>query len=492
MKSFGFSLGENIFLREDESGFCLNSRVPLRVLRLNRSLYRIIDFIRRGGDLADFVTEHPEISLPELLRILFTLVSRGYLKLETVPELIDYPSVSVIVPVKDQPVDIVECLASLKNLDYPADKLEILVIDDHSEREVAGFIADDSVRIVRRDTNRGPAFCRNFGAAETRGDILAFLDADCLAGVEWLNELLPFFTVASVGAVGGFIEGHYRQSYLDRYERAASSLNMGRHLIFEGKSENSFYVPTANLLVTRRAFDACGGFDPGLRIGEDVDFCWRLRDNGYSLLYAPTGTVRHKHRNILAKMLGRRARYGTSEAPLYRAHPTKKKTMSFSIYPFLAFLSLAVALLVLSPWPLLLLPAVFLTEQWRKSVTLKSLRMPLSPGVLAWSILRTYLSYFYVISFHLIRYYLILLVIPGFFLYSFWLFAIAVLLLASLVDYLTRKPALNYPVYLFFYLLEHLVYQAGVFWGCWQNRYFGSYVVQFKGTRSYSKVNDGK
>jgi mycofactocin system glycosyltransferase len=492
MKSFGFTLGEHVFLREDENGFCLYSRIPLRILRLNYSLYRIIDFIRQGGNLADFVTEHPEIRLPDLLRILLTLASRGYLKLESIPELENFPAVSVIIPVKDQPADLAECLASLRELDYPAEKLEILVIDDCSEKEVAGFVLNSGVRIIRQDTNRGPAFCRNFGAAETRGDILAFLDADCLAGVDWLNELLPFFTVSSVGAVGGYIEGHYRRSFLDRYERAASSLNMGRHLIFEGKSESSFYVPTANLLVARPAFESCGGFNQDMRIGEDVDFCWRLRNSGYSLLYAPYGTVGHKHRNALGKMLKRRGQYGTSEAPLYHAHPDKKKTMSFSIYPFLAFLSLTVALLMLNPYPLVLLPVVFLVELWRKSVTLKKHRMPLPAGVIAWSILRTYLSYFYVISFHLVRYYLILLFIPGFFLYSFWLFDAAILLLASLVDYSTKKPALDYPVFLFFYLMEHLVYQVGVFWGCWQNRYFSSYVVQFKSARSYSKVNDAR
>jgi hypothetical protein len=251
-------------------------------------------------------------------------------------------------------------------------------------------------------------------------------------------------------------------------------------------------MPTANLLVNREVFDACGGFNADLRIGEDVDFCWRLRSSGYSLLYAPYGAVRHKHRNALGKMLKRRGQYGTSEAPLYRAHPDKKKTMSFSIYPFLAFLSLTVALLMLNPYPLLLLPVVFLVELWRKSVTLRKHRMPLPAGALAWSILRTYLSYFYVISFHLVRYYLILLIIPGFFLYSFWLFDAAILLLASLVDYFTKKPALNYPVFLLYYLMEHLVYQVGVFWGCWQSRYFGSYVVQFKSTRSYMKVHDAK
>ena len=480
MKSFGFSLAENIFLREDSGGFCLYSRIPLRILRLNQTLYRIISFLQEGGDLADFVAQHPELKMRNLLRILLSLVSRGYLKLDNIAELEEYPRVSVIIPVKNQFEDVVECLEALEDLNYPAEKLEIVVVDDHSKMEISELMSTFNARVLRQEITRGPAFSRNFGVGATRGEILAFLDADCVPDEDWLVELLPFFRASSVGAVGGFIEGYYTESSLDKYEAALSSLNMGDRLVFEGKSDSSFYVPTANLLVSREAFNDCGGFEEDLRIGEDVDFCWRLRNNDYSLLYAPCGTVSHKHRSELELMLQRRGQYGTSEAPLYRAHRDKKKVFSFSVYPFLAFLSLTVALLMLHPYPLGLLPLVFVFELWRKSFTLKKHRMPLPAGQIAYSILRTYLSYFYVISFHLVRYYLILLLIPGFFLHTFWLFVFIMLLLASLVDYFTKKPALNYLVFLFYYLAEHIAYQIGVFVGCWRNGYFGSYLVRLK------------
>jgi hypothetical protein len=55
-------------------------------------------------------------------------------------------------------------------------------------------------------------------------------------------------------------------------------------------------------------------------------------------------------------------------------------------------------------------------------------------------------------------------------------------LLTSSVDYAVKKPRLLYPIYLFFYILEHLVYQVGVFWGCLKLKYFGSYVPVFSRT----------
>ena len=88
--------------------------------------------------------------------------------------------------------------------------------------------------------------------------------------------------------------------------------------------------------------------------------------------------------------------------------------------------------------------------------------------------------FFYFSFFHLVRYYLILILVLGFLLHSLWLFGGVAVLYTSIVDYYVKKPSLNYPFFLFFYLLEHLAYQAGVFWGCLKLRHFGSYLVSFK------------
>jgi mycofactocin system glycosyltransferase len=204
--------------------------------------------------------------------------------------------------VRDQTVDLAECLMSLANLDYPPDRLEIIVVDDGSKKEVARIITSDA-RIVRLENSLGPASARNIGAMKAGGDILAFLDADCTAGEKWLKELIPFFRASSVGAVGGYVDNFYKKGWLDRYEATFSSLNLGNRIILDGKSSSTFYVPTANMLVRRDYFMSIGGFQPGMRIGEDVDFCWRLRDLGRTLLYVPFGRVDHKHRRRLDTML---------------------------------------------------------------------------------------------------------------------------------------------------------------------------------------------
>jgi hypothetical protein len=96
------------------------------------------------------------------------------------------------------------------------------------------------------------------------------------------------------------------------------------------------------------------------------------------------------------------------------------------------------------------------------------------------AVLRSLLSFVYFVFFHLIRYYLVLFIGFGVLWPPLWILGGLALVYASIADYLVKKPKLFYPVFLFFYLLEHLVYQVGVFWGCLKKGYFGSYLLKFR------------
>ncbi|HUT68358.1 MAG TPA: mycofactocin biosynthesis glycosyltransferase MftF [Dehalococcoidales bacterium] len=480
MKGFGFSLAANTFLREDPDGYFLLSRLPIKILRVNESLFRLLRHIQDGGELSDFVNHNPGLDAGNLLRVLISLVSKGYLKLERIAEIDEFPQVSVIIPVRDRPEDLVECLKALTNLDYLGDRLEIIVVDDGSEKEISGVVDSPAVKIIRRAESQGPAACRNIGAENAGGDILAFLDADCTAGEKWLRETIPFFKTAKVGAVGGYVDGYYHDSHLDKYEEVASSLNMGKRLLLEGRTESSFYVPTASLLVTREAFTAAGGFKADMHVGEDVDFCWRLRNLGYYLLYVPFGRVAHKHRNRLGRMLQRRSDYGTSEAVLYRTHRDKRKTFLVSVFSGLSFLALTLAILLVNAWPIAPMLLLFGLDLLRKSATLLKFRIELPFPKILYATFRSYLSFFYFAFFHLVRYYLIPIFAFGFLWHPLWIFGGLAIIYTSVVDYCVKKPELLYPVFLFFYILEHLAYQVGVFRGCFKQKYFGSYILSFR------------
>lgn len=479
MNGFAFSLARNTYLQENPGGYFLISRVPIRMLRLSKSLSSVLKQIESGEKVSDITFGNPSLKKGQLLRTLLSLTSKGYLKLDGAGTPETCPGVSIIVPVRDQPNDLIECLQSLADLDYPPDKLEIIVVDDGSSENISGIVSPFNVRLIKLEKSRGPAAARNTGAEHSSGDVLAFLDADCIADKNWLRELIPFLQIEGIGAVGGLVDSYYKTRYLDRYEEVSSSLNMGARLISEMGKESNFYVPSCNMLVSRKAFLATGGFTEGMQVGEDVDFCWRMRDRGYSLLYIPYGKVAHKHRSRLFKMLQRRHSYGTSEAVLYSSHRNKRKRLSLPVYAGLSFIALTAAVLLMNYYLLGFIPILLGLDLYHKSTTLKQYKMVLPFRALIYATLRSHFSLYYFVLFHLMRYYLILLFAIGFLFHSLWIFGGFALLLTSIVDYRAKKPRLNYPVFLFFYFMEHLAYQTGVFWGCLKLGHFRAYVPVF-------------
>ena len=479
MRGFVFSLAKNTYLGKNSDSYFLLSETPLRILRINKSLFLVLKQLQEGAELSELVHQNLGIKEGQLLRTLLSLTSKGYLKLERVAELEDYPKVSIIIPVRDQPRDIIECLQSLANLNYPEDKFEVLVVDDGSCNNISDIVSSFNVRLIRLEKSQGASVCRNIGAENACGDILAFLDADCIADKNWLREIIPFFQIEGIGAVGGFVDSYHRKSYLDRYEEVSSSLSMGQRILFQGDTESNFYVPSCNMLVSRKAFMATGGFKSGMHVGEDVDFCWRMRNLGYSLLYVPVGRIAHKHRNNLLKMLRRRNEYGTSEATLYRSHRDKRKRFPISIYAGLSLVTLVVSILLKNPYLNCFILLFFGLDLYRKSVTLKRFKIVFPFKRISYSALRSYLSFYYFAAFHLVRYHLILMFGLGFLVHFLWFFGGLALLLTSIIDYWVKKPNLPYPAFLFFYILEHLAYQTGVFWGCLKLRYFRAYIPVF-------------
>lgn len=130
----------------------------------------------------------------------------------------------MIVPVRNRPEDIQACLDSLTVLDYPAEKLEIIVVDDASEDNTPEVVEQyPDVRLLRMTRHRQASLCRNRAAEIARGEILAFIDSDCLADPAWLKELVPAFLDPSLGALGGLVDA--------AWEEKGSAIALGMHLI---------------------------------------------------------------------------------------------------------------------------------------------------------------------------------------------------------------------------------------------------------------------
>jgi mycofactocin system glycosyltransferase len=445
----------------------LLSRTPLRLVTVNAALARLL---AAGGELrARSAAE---------ARVLEALFEKGLLLRAGEPVLApgDLPSVTVVIPVKDRAGELARCLASLGRVRYPAEKLEIVVVDDGSADgtpEVARAVGATVVASGGR--GRGPAAARNRGAAVARGDVLAFIDSDCVASEGWLAELAPRFADPEVVAVGGRVDGMHSSSSLDRYEAEMSSLCLGRRGRSGQGGHDTFYLPSCNLLVRRAAFAAAGGFREELQVGEDVDLTWRLRDRGGRIVYTPGGRIAHEHRNRLGPFLRRRFQYGTSEGLLQVLHPGRRKRLVLP--PALAAVTAlaVVAILAGAPWLLAAAAAVLAGDAVRLARRLARLELRLPRGWVLLARARAWASLAYYLSFHLTRYYGPALVALGLAWPRLGALAAGMAVLAGAVDYGVRRPALPFPTFLGLYLAEHLAYGAGVFVGCARVGTFASY-----------------
>ena len=111
-----------------------------------------------------------------------------------------------MIPTYGRPRQLAECLRSLAELDYPRERLEVLVVDDGGpaplDDVVAPYRSALDLSLLRQD-NAGPATARNTGAAQARGDYLAFTDDDCLADPGWLRALAAVWAHSPEAMVGG-------------------------------------------------------------------------------------------------------------------------------------------------------------------------------------------------------------------------------------------------------------------------------------------------
>ncbi|HEY6837965.1 MAG TPA: mycofactocin biosynthesis glycosyltransferase MftF [Geobacteraceae bacterium] len=464
-----YRLAQTVELVERDGESMLICRAPLCALRLNASLAALVGRLRAGA---------VEPAAAAEARVLEELATKGFVQRErgTVDDPPELPAVSVVIPVKDREEELSRCLDSLARLRYPAEKIQVIVVDDGSRDRSADVARAAGALVVSSGgCGRGPAAARNRGAAAASGELLAFIDSDCTASEGWLAELIPAFADPSTAAVGGLVDGLKDAGPLDRYEAVMSSLSLGGRERAGSSGDDTFYLPSCNLLVRRRAFLAAGGFADGMHVGEDVDLTWRLRDRGWTIRYLPEGRVWHEHRARLRPFMSRRFDYGTSEGLLQTLHPDRRKKM---VVPPVLGLLLALALVALFTGRWELIPAGALLLAADAAILRRRLarhRLPLGYGALLAGRVRALGSLAYYVSYHLIRYYAVLLLALVVIVPLVGVVAAAAFACAAGVDYAIRKPQLPFIAFALFYLLEHISYGSGVFWGCVREKSFTTY-----------------
>jgi GT2 family glycosyltransferase len=191
--------------------------------------------------------------------------------------------VSVVVPCLNAPL-IGRVVAALHAQTRPPD--EIVVVG----RDEPGYLEGISgVRFLDTGAQVSPARARNLGAAQARGMVLCFLDDDCLPDPCWLERLLRW-QHNGMPVVGGGV-----RLPDDGYWTLCDNLAALPDALWCTAVGPRPHLPSLNLSIRRDLFWAANGFDEVFPrpTGEDADLSFRLRRQGYPLLFEPRATIIH-------------------------------------------------------------------------------------------------------------------------------------------------------------------------------------------------------
>jgi glycosyltransferase involved in cell wall biosynthesis len=224
-------------------------------------------------------------------------------------------AVSVILPVLDPGPLLAEQLSALVAQDWDL-PWEVLIADngctDGSLDVVEEMRHRLPVRVIDARARRGPAYARNQGAAEARGEWLAFCDGDDVASPGWLAALW------SARDQGDLVCGACDVTTLNdpAVLKARGGPDYGRSMP-QGPCEFLPYATSGNMLVRRALFMELGGWDEQLSYCEDVEFSWRAQLRGQSLVFAPEAVMQYRYRPSTRALFHQVRRYKAAEVGLF-------------------------------------------------------------------------------------------------------------------------------------------------------------------------------
>jgi len=216
-----------------------------------------------------------------------------------------YPLVSIIILNLDGKKIIPFCLNSLRKINYPREKTEIIVVDNGSRDGSVSFIRKNypEVKIIRNSKNLG--FCKpnNVAAKKAKGEYLVFLNNDMKVEKDWLVNLVDKIVdkknVATVSSKilswdgkkinhGGADSDIFFNARLEGYmEKDSDKFNKDKEILFPSGG---------SMIISRELFLSVGGFDNDFfAYYEDVDLGIRLKIMGYENHFASKSLVYHMH-----------------------------------------------------------------------------------------------------------------------------------------------------------------------------------------------------
>jgi glycosyltransferase involved in cell wall biosynthesis len=200
---------------------------------------------------------------------------------------VGFVRVSVIIPAFNEEEMIGKCLESLVGACYPLDAFEVIVVDNGSTDRTLEIARSFSTRLrltILQRPGVNISALRNLGASAARGELLAFLDADCSIPKDWFENAASNLASDSAGVIGGNITIPEDSGWVAR---------TWFQVAYSPKDGEVAYVPSGNMLMKNSAFVQIGGFNETIKTSEDCELCSRARGAGFTVREISALTVVH-------------------------------------------------------------------------------------------------------------------------------------------------------------------------------------------------------
>jgi len=254
--------------------------------------------------------------------------------------------VSVVIPVRNERSRLRECLTALVEQDYPAERIEILVVDGRSDDGTRGIIKEFCMRHKRvrllKNYRRTTAHGLNIGIKESRGRIIVRVDGDMVVAPDCISEAVRSLDETGADSVAGVVlpraDSTFHRAMIgaicSAFSWGISSFRLRRRAKFVDSIPCGAY--------RREVFERIGLFDDDLKKYHTDELSCRLRRVGGTITMNPKMRAYHRFGSNLAKLWERTVYDGMWRIRLFQKHFTFRYWPQ--LVPMLVVLSAIVAL----------------------------------------------------------------------------------------------------------------------------------------------------
>ncbi len=225
-------------------------------------------------------------------------------------EIRNFPHVTIIVPCFNEERTVLATVASLRNLDYPKDKLSIIIVDDGSTdgtgHLIGGLPQGEGIKIISKP-NGGKYTALNLALKEVSSELVGCLDADSYANPDALKKIVPFFEDKTVMAVTPSIKVHEPRNALQLIQKVEYSWGIFLRRMLS--SLGALYVTPGPFSIFRtEVLVRLGGYRHGHHT-EDLELALRMQKNRFKIVNSHSAHVYTSAPNSIAGLYRQRVRW---------------------------------------------------------------------------------------------------------------------------------------------------------------------------------------